>query len=497
MEKTTEISLPFQITASIDQNSRILLNIDQLEYNLPIEILFDVAKRNNPKRKFLFVSKVLGKHIPIRPIVLRLIGGILARLWYEKCYGIRNIADVTDVNVDTTAYINAVNTNILVDALIKLQTTPQMDSATYSKIKASVNEILKAPLKLPESTLFIGFAETATGIAQSVFSNFTNASYIHTTREKLDALEPSFTFNEEHSHAVEHALYTLDKNFLKQFGRIVLIDDELTTGNTAINLMRNLPGNLFGLISILDWRSNEQLEKFYNMKDIDVTVCSLVKGIISELVDIPSIDCDAYDCDAKPETTNIEDIKVKISSDLAVNHKIIFIENDKNLKGYLQYTGRFGISDISNEEIQASIKKAANLLKESRTTGNCLCLGTEEFIYLPCRIAEELGDITVDSNSDCITDCACTSAGSTVFFHSTTRSPIYSKTDEAYCIKNKVEFPSPSKENVKNYLYNIPYDFYEQVYFFSEKPLNNGDIMIFNQIFNTFNIKNIIYVSWI
>ncbi len=29
--------------------------------------LFDIAERRNPKRAFLFVSKVLGRHIPVPP----------------------------------------------------------------------------------------------------------------------------------------------------------------------------------------------------------------------------------------------------------------------------------------------------------------------------------------------------------------------------------------------------------------------------------------------
>ncbi len=32
-----------------------------------IDELLTVAQRRNPKRPFLFVSKVLGRHIPVRP----------------------------------------------------------------------------------------------------------------------------------------------------------------------------------------------------------------------------------------------------------------------------------------------------------------------------------------------------------------------------------------------------------------------------------------------
>lgn len=39
--------------------------------NIPLDSLFDIAERRNPKRAFLFVSKVLGRHIPVSPAAMR------------------------------------------------------------------------------------------------------------------------------------------------------------------------------------------------------------------------------------------------------------------------------------------------------------------------------------------------------------------------------------------------------------------------------------------
>ena len=36
-----------------------------------LEDLLDFAQRINPKRAFLFVSKVLGRHIPVAPSIMR------------------------------------------------------------------------------------------------------------------------------------------------------------------------------------------------------------------------------------------------------------------------------------------------------------------------------------------------------------------------------------------------------------------------------------------
>ena len=49
-------NLPFKYSINIKEN---ILNLDIYNY-------LDLAIRNNKKRRFLFVSKVLGKHLPCR-----------------------------------------------------------------------------------------------------------------------------------------------------------------------------------------------------------------------------------------------------------------------------------------------------------------------------------------------------------------------------------------------------------------------------------------------
>ena len=43
------------------------INIDNNTLNLKIEDYLDIALRNNNKRRFLFISKSLGKHLPVSP----------------------------------------------------------------------------------------------------------------------------------------------------------------------------------------------------------------------------------------------------------------------------------------------------------------------------------------------------------------------------------------------------------------------------------------------
>ena len=61
---------------------RIEVSSEVTDY--PLTDLFDIAERRNPKRAFLFVSKVLGRHIPVSPQVMRNVytPGLWMGRWY-------------------------------------------------------------------------------------------------------------------------------------------------------------------------------------------------------------------------------------------------------------------------------------------------------------------------------------------------------------------------------------------------------------------------------
>jgi len=456
MENLTQTYYNGLVHYNIDSSLEILLNIKENKYNIPVSKLFTMSARENKNRDFLFVSKVIGKHIPMVPDLLKVTGGILARLWINE-------------REDSKDY----PTNELIDALISLDAshvTRELDLKCDEKNTVSYNvpinmsnihDILNTPIKLKNKTLFIGFAETATGLAQAVFQNFTNASYIHTTREKITSIDPALFFNEEHSHAVEHIIFPYENDFLNEFEDIVLIDDELTTGKSALNLIRCLPGKSFGIISILDWRDTDSYKMFRDEKNIDVRVCSLIKGDIK--------------CSKSKDIISDNIIAPSSSTKLIPSTDYVF-EIVDSIEGYNKATGRFGLNSQDNGKILYEIKSIAEVLKKERTTGNCLCIGTGEFIYLPCSISALLGD--------------------NVYFHSTTRSPVHARNITSYGNKNKVAFQSPEDETITNYIYNIPDNFYEQVFFFSEKPLTQEKKEELNRIFSYFHMKSIIFVGW-
>ncbi|MBW9146967.1 phosphoribosyltransferase family protein [Clostridium sp. CM027] len=441
MENHTENYYNQSLHYNIDNSLQISLNIKENKCNIPASKLFTMSARENKKRDFLFVSKVIGKHMPMIPDTLKIIGGILARLWINE-------------REDTVLY----PTTELVDTLISLDVSHNMDTSVNLH---SLHDILNTPIRLANKTLFIGFAETATGLAQSVFQNFSNAAYIHTSREKITSIEPALFFNEEHSHAVEHSLFPYESDFFNKFSDIVLIDDELTTGKSALNLIKCLPGKYFGIISILDWRDANSYKMFIDEKNIDVRVCSLLKG---------DIKC------SKSKDIISDEITIPPSSTKLIPSKECVFQIAQSIEGYNKSTGRFGITSRDNLKISEEINSISKFLIKERTTGNCLCIGTGEFIYLPCSISSMLGD--------------------NVYFHSTTRSPVHARNIASYGNKNKIAFQSPEDDTITNYLYNIPDNFYTQVFFFSEKPLTKEKKDELNSIFSYFHAKSIIFVCW-
>jgi hypothetical protein len=299
--------------------------------------LLSFSSRINKKRGFFFVSKVLGKHIP---------------------------------------------------------TTPSIMESTYKEL---ANLIPKSE----EKTLFVGFAEAATALGQGVFEalNQDNSFYMHSSRFKTSH-EVLLSFQEEHSHAPSHIFYApQDKSLqelLENITRIVLIDDEVTTGNTANNLIEEFKKILpkvktYTLITILDWSS-----KKYDNFDI----YSLYKGHFSF-------------------EKNTKDFSNTIKSEA---------KDIPSLEKVIPYNfARYG-----TKKLNIDVKKYIKL--EDFRNKKVLVLGTAEFMYAPYLLAKVLED-----------------AGVETYFQATTRSPI--NIDGA--ITSKIEFKDNYFENIDNFLYNV------------------------------------------
>jgi len=153
---------------------------------IPLETLCHFGARNNPKRGFLFVSTMLGKHLPAQP------------------------------------------TKML---------------AIHQQLASRIHSANDAP------ALFIGMAETGISFSYGVYEEWAKshaeqqAIFIHSTRYLLDGL-PVLNFEEGHSHAPQQALHLpANPAHLEQMRRaktLILLDDEVSTGKTFLNLWRAL-----------------------------------------------------------------------------------------------------------------------------------------------------------------------------------------------------------------------------------------------------------------
>lgn len=116
----------------------------------------------------------------------------------------------------------------------------------------------------------IGFAETATAIgAQAAITLETK--YIQTTREVIPDARYLF-FSEAHSHATEQKLVKDDiDRVINDIDRIVFIEDEVTTGNTIMNIIKIITKEYqkktkFAVASLLNGMTEEYLKIYQDEK---------------------------------------------------------------------------------------------------------------------------------------------------------------------------------------------------------------------------------------
>lgn len=377
------------------------INITDNPLHLNIEDYLEIAVRNNSKRRFLFVSKVLGKHLACKVSDMDNLGKLIVQAYKNKG-------------------INGNNGTV------------------------------------------ISFAETGTAIGHSVF-NYLDGDYefIHTTREIVKGYK-SLEFLEEHSHATDHNLYFENLEIFKNGDEVFLVDDEITTANTCVNIIRKIqslyPKKRYVICSILNWVDRENLEKIKAVEmglDCIIDFVYLFKGNFDFKVDDISFSND------KIELKNINrEIKVNFI-DLDMDHYI----NDRK---YIKYTGRFGINKSDQEKLVQVVKRESNKLKVEDTYSDVLYLGTEEFMYIPMLFAKESKD--------------------KVYYHSTTRSPIIELEEDEYPINSKFEFKSFYNKGIKNYVYNLDKKNYSECFLFVESKKDKSE---FKDIINVFKHTSI------
>lgn len=406
-------------TYNLHGNLKLTIDVQNNPYNLSPDNLFEMGVRINKKRQFLFISRLLGKHLPVDPSLSLGTGTVLASMLME--------------NEGLPAHPQ------LLDIIRMIDSGKPDRTLSFSSLKYRV--------KLPTNTVFIGFAETATGLGHAVFNHFDEAQYIHTTREEITNLSPSFVFEEEHSHATSHRVYA-SENVLKKAETIVLVDDEITSGLTLSNLIISLnekfPNKQFKILSILDWRSVENINNFTDLmkqKGIHAEIISILSGQFT-LHNTATINEEAIPC------LQGQEVHVSLENGTTSQYTAPYFSEHAI---YSTFTGRFGLTSENHAAMDNWIHKLLEKLTLDRDKPT-LVIGIGENIYIPSRIALALGKYTK--------------------IQTTTRSPIFAKNEEHYPIKSKCKFILPDSNDVEQYLYNVAAHEFEQILVVAESVKN-------------------------
>lgn len=399
---------------------QLSIQIEVLEnpFVLDPEDLFVMAARRNKKRAFLFVSTILGKHLPVTPAKALATGSLLAGQYAFQTAGMQ--------------VLNECNLS--------------------GNFKEGTPLVPKAFIPPELSPVIIGFAETATALGQSFFACFKKADFFHTTRETIADEEPLIVFEEEHSHATSHRCY-IKKELLDNNREIVLVDDEMSTGKTAINIIRSIqaqfPRESYSVVSILDWRSDQDAEKFNELQaELGITIkcVSLIRGKFTVTGQSDVNDTNS----ASIEKGLPEPAMTKIFLD-SFQTKSMYLGGRLGDVPYDSYSGRFAMSEFDQRKLDNQIKEMAEKITKHKSGKRILCVGTGEFMYIPMRIAALMG--------------------SDVSYQSTTRSPIHIIDKEGYGARHRMAFPNPEDPEVQHYLYNVAPELYDEVFVFFEREV--------------------------
>ena len=331
----------------------------------PDEIVSVCKRINNPKRDFVFVNTFQGKHIPQKPSMI-----------FE----------------------------------------------IYEELRKN----LVCGLNSDEKVAIVGFAETATAIGNYMAVMIENCVYYtQTTRENFPSIKPLISFEEEHSHATSQKLYG-DLNQLIKCDRIIFVEDEISTGRTILNFIKEfdkLDLNLkYSVASLLNWQNDEWTAIFERNH---INTYYVLRGRLKQL-------------DMKVEAHTIGEIKYEPCST-----KVAY------RKGKQFANPRIGIIPISIDEYL--FNENLFLLNKYEEGKEFLVVGTEECMFIPILFAKKLEELNPNVG---------------VYFHATTRSPIETSEDEGYALKARYKLRSAYDKNRTTYIYNLKH--YDKVFIITD-----------------------------
>ena len=381
-----------------------------------LEDLLGFAQRINPKRAFLFVSKVLGRHIPVAPTTMR-----------------KAFTDLADL----------------------------------------------VPSDLPEPILVIGMAETAVGLSagvhQALQTRYPQALLLNSTRHAqhdensdangMDSLLT--TFCEDHSHASQHLIYqskdSVTQARLLASKTLIMVDDEASTGNTCVNVVTALRDagltqlEQVHLTTLVDWSLDQENANQKTNTANPASMADRLAGIEfhrhhllsgawqwtdapnPEPITMPSVDTTAAGSQALGDTGNWGRFPTLNSTDGFANHLSSFQAALTRFNGQKQ----FDVTHLPQK---------------------ILVLGSNEFVWLPFLLAEwlEIASQQVSTDTDTV-----------IKFSALTRSPIAL----GGAITTMLSFSDNYGLGMTNFSYNVDPNEWDLIVLCVETSANSVDAM--------------------
>jgi hypothetical protein len=372
---------PTILAQAVPETRRVALPTGELVVRVddgvaPLDLLCGFAARRNPRRGFLFVSRVLGRHLPACPARMR---------WAHARLAARIEAD------------------------------------------------------LPGPVLFVGLAETATGLGAGVHEAWRRRTgradtlFLPSTRYGLGR-EPLVTFREEHSHAPGHIVYRPlapgPRRMLPRARSVVLVDDEASTGRTFLNLAHALAAALPGveratLAVLTDWCGAAGRAALLHGMPVPAGMTSLLSGSYT-FTPRPQVDA------AGPAP----------------------LTGDGAAAGALPAAGRRRRGDGERAAVMAR--------RLFRGRGErLLVLGTGEFVHPPFRLASALERLGAD-----------------VRVQATTRSPVL----VGHAVRCALQLRDNDGDRIPNWIYNVRREDYDRILVCHRTPPETVDPVLLAEL---------------